>query len=227
MLIIGEEIIKIIEEKQIKPKPRWQFVLRNYVIWIFSGVFIVFGSLTVSTILFIISDQDWDIYDYLGTNHLKQVFMSIPYFWIVFFVLVILLAYYSFVHTKHGYKQTISRVFLASIMGSVIFGTALYFLGINSEVHELFSREVPFYDRLVYCNQDIWSDPKRGLLGGKIEEIKDKNEFTLKDFQNNIWYVTGDNIEWNGVVAEPGMQVKLIGSCGTDNNFNGKSLQPW
>ena len=225
---ISDEVLKVIEKKQIIPKPRWLFLLKNYIIWIFFTIFLIFGSLAVSTILFIITTHDWDIYDYLDRSFLKHVFISIPHFWIVIFAVLILLAYYSFAHTKYGYREAISRVFLGSIIGSLILGTALFFCGVNSQVHEIFSKNIPFYDDLIYCKEDIWDKPERGLLSGEVVDIKNKNEFILRDFKGNTWQIIGDNIMWPvNIVPQKGIEIKIIGQQQRDNIFYGNTVRRW
>lgn len=186
------------------------------------------GSLAISTILFIVTTHDWDIYDYLGRSFLKHVFISIPHFWIAVFAVLILSACYSFTRTKHGYREAISRVFLGSIIGSLILGTALFFCGVNSQVHEFFSRNVPFYNDLIYYKEDIWDKPEKGLLAGEVSDVRNKNEFILTDFKGNTWHIVGDNIMWpDNIVPQNGIEIKIIGRQQNDNIFYGNTVRRW
>lgn len=225
---ISDEVLKTIEREKITPKPRWEFLFKNYIIWIFFAIFIISGALAVSTILFILTTQDWDVYDYLGRGFLAHVFISIPHFWIIIFVLLILIAYYDFVHTKYGYRYAVSRIFLLSIVGGLILGIALFFCGIDSQIHTNLSKNVPFYNGLIYYKEDIWDKPERGLLSGEIIDMKNKNEFILKDFQGNTWDVTGDNILWpDDLIPRKGLEIKIIGQKQIDSNFYCKTIRRW
>jgi hypothetical protein len=224
----SQEILKKIEKEKICPKGRWCFLLRDYVIWIFLAVFIILGSLAVSTILFIVTTQDWDVHEYLGKSFSHFVLMSFPHFWAVVFSVAILLVFYSFTRTRYGYRQAVSRVFLASIAAALVLGTGLFFCGINCQVHEFFSKYVPFYDALIYYKEDIWENPEKGLLGGTITEIKSKNEFQLTDFKGKTWQIESNDITWpTGMVPASGTEIKLMGHCGMDDIFYGNAVRNW
>lgn len=225
---ISDKILKIIETEKITPKPRWNFLFKNYIIWIFFIFFIVSSALAVSTILFILTTQDWDVYDYLGRSFLPHVFISIPHFWILVLILLILVAYYDFIHTKYGYRYAVSRILLGSIVGGLILGTALFFCGIDSEIHEALSRNVPFYNNLIYYKEDIWDKPEKGLLSGEVVDMKNKNEFILRDFKGGTWQITGDDIIWpNNIIPLEGVEIKLIGRYRMDHLFYGNTVRCW
>ena len=101
---ISNEVIKKIKDNNIKPKPRWYFITKNYFIWSIFGISIILGSFAFSMVLFIIKQLDWDIYHYMGDSFLKTVFISLPYLWLIFLILFTGVAYYSFIHTKRGYR---------------------------------------------------------------------------------------------------------------------------
>lgn len=225
---ISEEVLKDIEKKQITPKPKWLFLLKNYVIWAFFPVFVALSSLAVSTILFIVTTHDWDVYDYLGRTFLEYVFISIPYFWLIIFSLLISAAYYSFAHTKYGYRQTLFRIFLGSMVFGLILGAALFLLGVDSEIHEALSKKVPFYNNLIYYKEDVWDKPEKGLLAGEVTDLKNKNDFLLRDFEGHAWKISGDNIIWaDNVIPQKGAEIKIIGQWQGDSLFYGSSIRRW
>ncbi len=224
----SDKILKNIDEKQIKPKSKWVYLSKDYMLWIFLAVLLFLSALAVSTILFILTTQDWDVYDYLDRSFLAHVFISIPHFWVLIFILLVLIIYYEFIHTKYGYRYAISRIFLSTLVAGFILGAIFFFCGANSGVHDFLSRNVPFYDKLIYYKEDIWDNPERGLLGGEVIAMQDKNNFTLKDFQGNIWQIVGDNIAWSdNVVPQKGVKIKIIGSLQSGNNFYGKIIRCW
>src|SRR5665648_1197459 len=80
---ISNEVLKKIKDNNIKPKPRWYFITKNYFIWLIFGISIILGSFAFSMVLFIIKQLDWDIYHYIGESFLKTVFVSLPYLWLI------------------------------------------------------------------------------------------------------------------------------------------------
>jgi len=225
---ISKEVLKDIEEKKIAPRSRWFFFLKNYLIWFLFLVFLILSSLALSTILFLLTTQDWDVYDYLGRSFLEHVFLSLPYLWIIIFSLLILLLYYDFSHTKHGYKHAIWHTFIISFILSLVLGTVLFLLDVDSEIHETFSKKLPFYNDLIYYKEDIWDKPERGLLAGEILEVENNNDFTLRDFQGRIWHIEGKNISWpDDLIPQKGLKIKIIGQEESNDVFLGKTCKCW
>ena len=71
--------------KNIRPTPRWQFLLRDYSVWILGAVSLALGSLSFSVVLFMLANNDWDIYSEISNSFFKFLLITLPYFWLVFF----------------------------------------------------------------------------------------------------------------------------------------------
>ncbi|HSA07753.1 MAG TPA: hypothetical protein P5099_00025, partial [Candidatus Moranbacteria bacterium] len=62
MTEISDKIIKDIKEKNIHPKPRWFFAVRNLAFWLLFIAAIFVGALSFAVILDVLTNHDWDIY---------------------------------------------------------------------------------------------------------------------------------------------------------------------
>ena len=226
---ITKEVFKNIEEKKIIPKSKWYFKIKNYISEIFLAVIIFAGALSVTTILFMFLDHDWDIFEYLNKSFWGYVFISIPYFWLISLLLLSITAYYIFKHTRQGYRYEIYKVIIGSLLLSLSVGIILFWGGLDSEIHELFSEKIPFYDNLVYTKKDIWIFPSKGLLSGEVVDIKNKNDFKLRDFNGDIWQIQGNRTIWpNNFVISKGVRIKLIGQRKDSQYiFLVKEVKPW
>jgi len=226
---ISNEVLKKIIDNNIKPKPRWYFITKNYFIWLVFGISIILGSFAFSMILFIIKQLDWDIYHYIGESFLKTVFVSLPYLWLIFLILFIGVAYYNFIHTKRGYRFKFISILLVSLIISITLGTGLYFNGFSEKLENVFLKKIPYYNRLVFSCEEQWMRPKRGLLAGTITEIKlPENNFILTDLDNNRWKIEASKAIWKGKIApEIDLKIKLIGKLIDDNNFEVMEIRPW
>jgi len=226
---ISNEVLKKIIDSNIKPKPRWYFITKNYFIWLVFGISIILGSFAFSMILFIIKQLDWDIYHYIGESFLKTVFVSLPYLWLIFLILFIGVAYYNFIHTKRGYRFKFISILLVSLIISITLGTGLYFNGFSEKLENVFLKKIPYYNRLVFSCEEQWMRPKRGLLAGTITEIKlPENNFILTDLDNNRWKIEASKAIWKGKIApEIDLKIKLIGKLIDDNNFEVMEIRPW
>lgn len=226
---ISNEVLKKIKDNNIKPKPRWYFITKNYFIWLLFGISIILGSFAFSMVLFITKQLDWDIYHYIGESFLKTVFVSLPYLWLIFLILFIGVAYYNFIHTKRGYRFKFISILLISLIISVTLGTGLYFNGFSERLENVFSEKIPYYNRLVYTCEKQWMQPERGLLAGTIMKIElPENNFILKDLNNNKWKIKANRAIWKGkLTPTPGLKIKLIGKLMDDNTFEATEIRTW
>lgn len=224
---ITDNVLEEIKEK-LTPKPKWHFLLKNYVFWLFLIFAIFIGALAVTVMLFMLLDYDWDIFEYLERNFFTHVFFSFPYFWLAVLMLFLAIAYYGFRHTRRGYRYEISKVVIGGLLASFGIGGILFWYGLDSEIHEMFSKQVPFYNNLVYTKEDIWRFPDKGLLGGEIIGIKDRENFELRDFDGKTWQIQGGVIDWpDDFIFLKGARIKLIGERRGEHTFFVKIVKPW
>jgi len=208
---ISNKVLKKIKNNNIKPKPRWYFITKNYFIWSIFGISIILGSFAFSMVLFIIKQLDWDIYHYIGESFLKTVFVSLPYLWLIFLIIFTGVAYYNFIHTKRGYRFKFVSILLISLVISITLGTGIYFNGFSERLENVFSEKIPYYNRLVYSCEEQWMQPKRG-----------------RDLKNNSWKIEAGKVIWKGkITPATGLKIKLIGKIINDNNFEVMEIRPW
>ena len=225
----SEKVLKKIEKENIKPKPQWYFLLKNYLIWLMFGISIVLGSLAFSMILFMIRQLDWDIYHYLGDSFLKTLFISLPYLWLIFLILFIIIAYYNFINTKRGYRFRFITIILISLIVSVVLGTGLYFNGFSENIENIFFEKIPYYHKLIYTCEKQWMHPEKGLLAGNITETElSKKKIHLIDFNEKHWEIDIRNSLWKGKLQPvKDLKIKLIGKMIDDKHFQAIEIRPW
>jgi len=225
----SEEVFKKLKEENIKPRPYWHFVMKNYFIWMLFVISIILGSLAFSMILFMIRQLDWDIYRYLGESFLKTFFISLPYLWVLFLLLFIGVAYYNFLHTKRGYRFRFISIFLISLTLSALFGTGLYYNGFSENIENVFFEKIPYYSKMVYTCEKQWMQPRKGLLAGIIKEIElSKNSIKLMDLNDQLWQIDTSKTIWRGKLQPlNGLQIKLIGKMMDNTHFQAFEIRPW
>lgn len=224
----ASEILKNIEKKRIRPKSRWIFLVKDCLIWALFVLTTLIGAVAVGVIIFIINDNDWDIYRYLEKNIWSYFLILVPYFWIIILVLFSLLAYFNYMHTRKGYLLNPYLVIFSSILFSIILGWILFNNGIGEKIDKIFAQKVPYYKNTEMHKNVFWNNPEKGLLAGEIIEIEDKNSFTLKDLEKNSWNIVGDNILWKEkVLGIKGEKIKIIGKIKNGRVFDAKEIRPW
>ncbi|MBT4209380.1 MAG: hypothetical protein HOE19_00445 [Candidatus Komeilibacteria bacterium] len=221
---ISEQILDKI--KDVKPKPRWQFLLKDYIIWLAASLALIISSLAFAVVLYMMIDNDWDIYSNISNSLLEFVFLTLPYFWLLFLGAFILIAYYYFRHTKKGYKFSLSKIFLVSLAINIFIGAFLYNAGVGQAIDGIVAQRVPFYKELINRRQHIWSRVDDGLLGGVVVGIEDEH-LSLEDMEGNIWIIQHFNTTTpNFINLQIGDHVRMIGQKIDSQNFKMYRIMP-
>jgi hypothetical protein len=228
MASVSEKTFKAIKERNINPQPKWQIVLRNHVFWALFGLSVIIGALAVSIVLLIISERDWDVYRYLDKSLAEYIMVSIPYLWLLIFILFALSSYYYFKNTSKGYRYDTPAVLIVSFSASILIGTMLFFGGIDLQIRDLMADNFPFYNKLVYTDEDVWNAAEKGLLGGEVTEIRGPDQFVLRDSNGTIWNIGMASTSWPGnLVFQRGLRVKMIGHPVEDHIFFANTIRSW
>jgi hypothetical protein len=186
---ISEIIFKKIKESHIKPRPKWEFLLKDCTIWTLFGISLIVGSLAFSVILYMFANNDWNLYQYVTGNFMGFLFVTLPYFWLIILAVFIVLAYYNLRHTKRGYLLSLGKMFLFSLLSSFLLGSLLYSAGLGKSINNIFSERVPFYEEFLGYRTFVWHNPPEGLLVGKVTEKVDSQKFYLIDLEGDEWCV--------------------------------------
>jgi len=229
---ISKKVLDKINCDKICPTPKWCFVCWNYGSWfivILSGLII---SLSLSLMVFLFVSHDWDVYELESGNLINHIIVYTPFVWIIIFLLFILLAVFWFNKTKQGYKFGSLKSLIIGVLLIIIFSSIIAITGFSAKLNDEFRQGLPGYKVFVHDKCDIWDDPVKGLLSGKIVEIKNNDEFILNDFNNNSWQVQKKNVKITPprFFIKNGSNIKMIGRvceiCG-NNVFIVNTIKPW
>ncbi|MEF3692166.1 MAG: hypothetical protein V3574_03900 [Candidatus Moraniibacteriota bacterium] len=223
----AKNILEKIQQEKIKPRARYFFVLRDLIVW---GLFVLatmVGALAVSVIIFILIDNDWDIYKHLQKSFWGYVFVSLPYFWFLILLALLGAAYWNYRHTRKGYLLNPYVLFLASFFFSLLLGWVLFVGGAGEGLDRFFGQRINYYSGAEAHKIETWSNPESGLLAGKIIEIRE-GYFLLNDFNLQKWkIVEGETIWKRGAQKEIGESVKVIGNIEGEDIFRAEEIRPW
>lgn len=227
---LGEKIINKIKERGIMPKPKWNFWLKNGLIWLASIVFLLVGGLAFSVIIYMFKYNNWDVWEYVNDNFWAFVLVTLPYFWLVFLIIFIALVYHYFRHTQKGYKYKLLTIVLSSVGLSLVFGVFMFYLGAGETIDDILGQQLPFYRQMFNkANQHmmIWSHPDNGLLAGTIVSLEGDSIFVLQDFENEVWEVNSARaMIVPEVVIAPGEKIRTIGREVGDYAFEAFRIMP-
>ncbi|MDD4333151.1 MAG: hypothetical protein PHT51_03495 [Patescibacteria group bacterium] len=223
---ISQTVLDKIKEYHIKPRPRWEFLLKNYFIWSLGAFALILGGLAVSVIIFMFSGDDWRMFNDFEDGKLNFIVLFLPYFWLLFLALFIWLVNYDIKHTDRGYKYNIKIIISASIGASIFLGIILYAAGMGNAIDDVLSRRAPFYKHIVNQQIQFWADPENGRLIGVITSVSDKN-FNLTDPEGRIWQVNNEKAQFMFPVhLSEGERIKLIGEQIEKDIFEALKIMP-
>lgn len=223
---LSDKVFDTIKTQKITPKPRWQFLLKDWVIWFFSVVCLIIGSLAFSVILYLIINSDWSIYKQIDDSFWDFVLLSMPYFWIIFLILFIFAANYNFKHTKKGYKYELHYVVIITILISMALGLFMFAFGAGRAIDNVLADRIPAYTKIIDRRVQLWSQPEKGLLAGEVIYVRGPRDFDLKAFDNKVYPVNAKGAEViPNIDMKTGYKIRMIGSF-EDKIFNAKKIIP-
>lgn len=225
----GKKVLDTIKQEKIKPKPRWEFLLKDYFLWALFLVAVFVGSISVSIIIFVFQSEILDRPAPPQGHPMDSLIFSIPYFWLLVLALFLVIAYFNFRYTKSGYRYNALKVFLASIVLSIIFGAALHVIGLSHRAERATYDRIPLYKNIMEHRAQKMISPEDGHLGGIF--INKTEEFIeLKAFDGKIWQVDVSSLEEeeiSEILFEPGIRIMILGEQISDNEFLANELMMW
>lgn len=228
---LGKKVLEKIKEEKIEPRPKWHFLLKNYVFWSAFLISVAIGSIAFCVMLTLFFDNDWDIHKYLGISPLRYILVSLPYFWIAALILFSILSYYYYRRTERGYCCGAILVVIASVAASILLGIFFHLTGLGRAINHSLASSFPVYEKILCCNhrRDIWDQPEKGLLAGEVKEMFENDGFKLEDFGGLIWQVEKDEktLIPAGFLFIVGKNVKLIGEKKAEKIFRAREVRPW
>ena len=226
---ISKNVLEKIKSAGIKPRPKWQFLLKDYLIWIFFGLTIFIGSMATSVIIYMVRNNNWDLYGRLG--HLFFL-KTLPYFWIAILVIFVLLAYYNFKLTKGGYRYRFYIIILVAVIISFLLGTIFYTVGFAKRVEMRMQKSVPLYHKVFIKGvaEKGYLDllkPGKGLVAGTVTD-RDDSGFVMEDFSGKVWNILSEDAESRGPIEiEEGIELMVVGEMINETTYMAQQIRPW
>ncbi len=208
---VSEETLKIIQNKKIRPIPKWEFVAKNWLLWLMMG-----GSLGVAMVG---SSLSW--FGLVGEE-------IEPYLGIGLMVIFAIGAYGLFERTKKAYKFVKWQALVVIILIGVISGGVLYLSGMAQKMDGELERSVPYYRNLAPLKMETWSQAEEGRLSGKITKLLGNGQIEINDFEEKTWVIDYNQAIVRGrVEMVVGGEIKIIGKMGENGEFVASEIRPW
>lgn len=211
---VSKNVLDQIKKEGVKPRPKWEFLLKNWALWGGFVVSLIVGAVAVSVIIFLMRTSDFDVYRQVG-----GLWKLVPYFWVVILLLLGAAAYYNYKNTEGGYKYHFSLVIIISVLLSVILGSVFFRVGVGKWVQNRVN--------VHRFHEKVWMNPDDGFLSGKIEDIVSA-ELSLEDLDGKKWDVYFEDVKKPPMMRlDNGMMIKIIGEKRGEFGFDAKEIRPW
>lgn len=213
---ISKKVLDAIENHNVKPKPRWYFVLQEGGVWVLGMVTTFFGALAVSITLFVIAVAPVKFQPATHDSLLKFWLEFVPLVWLILFVSFIFATDYLLRKTKRGYKYSFVVLTLSSVTLSVLLGYLGFIVGLGELVEKGVGSRVPFHTSSEVMIHKVLSQPSKGLLVGKISN----NQTTLETREGDMIDLDTSQIpETQRSLIMDGTLVSIIGTTTPENTF--------
>ncbi|MFA5025473.1 MAG: hypothetical protein WC503_03140 [Candidatus Shapirobacteria bacterium] len=208
---ISDRTLNLIKRQHLKPIPKWEFIAKNWSLW--SGLILCLILLILGFGLSIFGVVDNII---------------VPYLWLFIAIIFLLLSYFLFEKTKGAYRFQKWQVIASIAVIGLVIGSAFFKIGLANRLDQQLDRNIPYYRQMVPMKLETWSQPQSGYLSGTITKVIDSDNFELKDFNNKVWSISGQNVLIRGrVTISVGSEIKLIGSKAEGYSFIVEEIRPW
>jgi glucan phosphoethanolaminetransferase (alkaline phosphatase superfamily) len=225
---LSSKILESIKEKKIKPKPRWEFLIKDYIILASGIISIIIGALAVAVIIFMVLHSNRDLLSFLNNSKLEYFLLSLPYYWFLFFSLFIVLAYFNIKHFKRGYRYTLQSIALISIGLSVILGILFYSVGFGKIIDGVFLKKFPMYKNISHGMPKELIKPENGILAGNVIKINDLIILLKAEPSNKEWRVFLDSLKQRCVPDyKEGDTIIVMGEIKQEGEFVAYGIRPW
>lgn len=225
---LSDKIIEKIEKEGISPKPKWEFLLKDGVVWAGFVLSVLMGAVSISVILFFVKTGDLDVYESVYGSVFSAVAGVVPFFWVLVLIAFSVIAILNFRNTERGYKRKYVYVVFASIALSVLIGSLLFQSGMAKWLHGQLAVNVPFYERFQPKHEMKWMRPSEGLLVGVIVDFEADFSFKLVDLERKTWLVDFERARLpKKFRPEISTMVKIMGKKVSEEKFEAFDLRPF
>ena len=226
---VTKNTLQKIKKENIKPIPKWQFLLKDSLVWGLFVLNLILGSIGFAIALYLLTNNDILLDSSLVTNVWEWLILSIPIAWILLTALFLFIAYYNFKHTSGGYRFTVVKILLMNIVVSIVLGVLINGIGLSQKLNTIFSDHIPFYNHTMDLRSEVWMRPESGYLAGTIVDINsDTKILKIEDLKGMVWDIPyRDAIIKGKVVLELGEEIKIVGKILPTNVFEAFEIRPW
>ena len=171
-------ILDKIKAGEVVQKPKSFFVIKNFVFWSLSALFVSLGAVSFASILHKISGDFETIKKIVfeDLSFFENILFFIPFFWTFLLGFFLYFAVKNYKKTNFFYRINMEFVVLITVNISIILGILLFNFGVAQKAENISEKYLPFYDKytkIQKAKRDIFIRKMKEL--GITQEILDEN----------------------------------------------------
>lgn len=224
---VCEKCLEKIKYEKIKPTARSWHDISQLALKLLVSVLIFASVILVSITLISVSEIDFDAYSYMNIGFGEFLISVIPYFSILLLAFTCFLAIKLFRATEFGYRAESSKIlFIGSTV--ILFGTtAVFITNLASTLNEAIEAQTELSQVFKSHKYQVWTNPEKGLLAGKVEKITDFDLLEVRDFNSKLWLINTSRI-FKFPELKSGNHYKFLGSLDIESYiFFAAEARPW
>ena len=179
-------VLKKIKNGEVKRKPVFYFIAKDYFFWMMFIISIIVGAIGFSSILvhFMIEAGPWYKLIHYGHHAFYYIAKSFPLLWLFVVILFIVSGWFNYKHTKKAYKMKNVLIVIVSILISLLLGTLLFFSGVGRKFDKRIQHYLPRYRK--YSEErrkereeflkSLGLDPEEFMRHRRMKFLKCKNK---------------------------------------------------
>ncbi len=228
---LARRVLDRIRDERLAPRPRWEFLFKNYFFWGLGALAVLLGAFAFSAVIFELESVDWRLAPVTHSSFFSFFLDAAPFLWVSALALFLIIGYVNVRRTKHGYRYPLTVIALGAILTSLALGSALYVAGLGGAVEGIAGDHPPFHRPILAEERSWWLAPGKGLLGGRVISVASgATSFVLRDFNGVMWTIDGSDLRTPDLTAVArGGVVRVVGvpTTATSSAFHACFAFPW
>ncbi len=169
---LSDKVLETIEKEGITPKPKWHFLVREYMVWFFAVLAFCVGGVSTALTIYIANASRF-IEHHIMLSNVRFIFQMIPFVWLLLAGVAIFYTVYALRETRKGYKWSSSWIVAIALGISMVLGSLVYASGVSEVLDRYLLTTVPMYGPMSNFAPRHWMSGERGVVAGVVTEVRE------------------------------------------------------
>lgn len=225
-------VLSAIDREQVCVRSRWFFVCKEAFVWSLWVLSVVVGALAVAVSLFVLSHQQYALYEATHDSWVGLMVQVLPYVWLILLVVMTVVALANVRCMNRGYRYQTWHILLSSLVLSIAGGLMLHSFGLGYLVDQQIGKGMPMYMSQEKFERKLWQAPNDGRLLGTLAHRTSAPTSTIvfEDVLGTRWNIDVSELHLNDLVLLD--SEKLVRLVGTTSNLSTRQFHacgafPW